>query len=35
MHKFEKLGGPDNIGNGKFRQKLICKNCRKVKHYIS
>ena len=33
-HKWEKLGGPQNVGGGKFRQFLICKSCGKIKRVI-
>ncbi|MFH1066233.1 MAG: hypothetical protein V1734_07015 [Nanoarchaeota archaeon] len=35
FHKWEKLGGSHNVGNGKFEQKLVCIHCRKTKYHIS
>lgn len=35
FHSWQKLGGPSNIGNGKFEQKLICSRCRTVKSLIN
>ena len=34
FHKWEKLGGSQNVGNGKFKQLLICKSCGKTKRVI-
>ena len=34
FHKWEKLGGPQNVGKGKFKQLLICKSCGKTKRFI-
>ena len=34
FHKWEKLGGPQNVGKGKFKQFLICKSCGKTKRVI-
>jgi len=33
-HSWEKLGGCDNIGGGKFLQRYVCKRCRKIKKVI-
>jgi hypothetical protein len=30
-HRWEKLGGCENVGSGNFLQKYICKKCRKIK----
>jgi len=35
FHKWEKYGGPNNAGDGKFEQKFICKICNKMKSKIS
>jgi hypothetical protein len=35
FHNWEKLGGPTNVGGGRFAQNLICTECRKIKHRIS
>jgi len=34
-HKWEKFGGPQNRGGGKFEQKYICIKCKKIKYIIS
>ncbi|NOQ56295.1 MAG: hypothetical protein GQ477_05845 [Nanohaloarchaea archaeon] len=34
FHKLEKYMGPDNYGNGRIRQRYICKKCRKIKEVI-
>jgi len=31
FHKWEKFGGPINVGGGKFEQKPICKKCKRIK----
>ena len=31
FHKWKKLGGPINVGGGKFEQKYICDLCKKIK----
>jgi len=35
FHKWTKWGGPHNIGNRKFEQRLVCERCKKMKIYIS
>ena len=35
FHRWQKLGGPNNRGNGTFEQKLICEDCKKIKSHIS
>jgi len=35
FHKWEKYGGPRNIGGGVFEQKFLCKNCKKIKRETS
>lgn len=35
FHKWEKYMGYDNLGDGKFRQKYICKRCNKIKEVIN
>jgi hypothetical protein len=35
FHNWEKLGGPTNVGGGRFMQRLICTACKKTKHRIS
>lgn len=32
-HEWRKIGGPINLGNGKFRQKMVCSKCNKIKDY--
>jgi len=34
FHKWEKYMGCNNIGNGKFKQKYICKKCKKIKEIV-
>jgi len=34
-HKWVKIGGPTNIGGGKFRQELKCTLCGKRKMHVS
>jgi len=33
-HKWEKMGGAENVGSGKFRIRLVCKKCNKIKEVI-
>ena len=35
LHRWSKLGGPHNVGGGKFKQSLICVECKKTKQMIS
>lgn len=35
FHEWVKFMGYENIGNGKFRQKYICKRCKKIKQKIN
>lgn len=35
VHKFSKYMGPENYGDGKFRQNYICSGCRKIKSVVS
>lgn len=35
FHKWEKYGGPRNMGGGKFEQKYTCKKCKKIKREIN
>ena len=34
FHKWTRLGGASNVGEGKFRIRLICEKCKKVKEII-
>ena len=34
FHRLEKYMGPENYGNGRIRQRYICKRCRKIKEVI-
>jgi len=34
MHRWEKFGGAENVGEGKFRIRLICKRCKKIKSMV-
>ena len=29
-HKWKKLGGPKNVGGGKFEQRIVCSKCGKI-----
>ncbi len=35
FHKWKKYGGAENMGDGKFRVRLICERCKKIKQKIS
>ncbi len=32
FHKWQKYGGPSNVGGGKFEQKFKCSKCGKIKY---
>lgn len=34
-HKWQKLGGPSNVGSGRFKQMYKCAVCGKVKEVVS
>jgi len=35
FHRWSKLGGPRNVGDGKFKQSFVCTVCSKTKSMIS
>jgi len=32
FHKWQKFGGPSNVGGGKFEQRYKCEKCGKIKY---
>jgi len=34
FHEWKRFGGADNVGNGKFKIRLICDRCKKIKAVI-
>ena len=34
LHEWEKLRGLENLHNGKFMQRYVCKKCRKIKEVV-
>lgn len=35
FHKWQKYGGPTNVGGGKFKQTYVCERCKKMKVKVS
>jgi hypothetical protein len=34
LHKWQKMGGAINVGDGQFKQGFVCSVCRKAKYSI-